>query len=84
VTPTRPPGPDLDAALRFLDAPEPMYDLEVDETELRERTEEMNRYYEELGQRLQTPQEETPRTVPATSPMTGCTCNAPPGTPIRM
>jgi len=58
VTPTHPPGPDLDAALRFLDALESMYDLSVDETELRERSEEMKRYYEELGQRLQTLQEE--------------------------
>lgn len=58
VTPTHPPGPDLDAAIRFLDVLDSMYDLSVDETELRERSEEMKRYYEELGQRMQTLQEE--------------------------
>lgn len=53
ITPTHPPGPDLDAALRFLDALETIYDLEVDETELRDRAEEMKRHYEELAQRMQ-------------------------------
>ncbi len=61
VTPTHPPGPDLDAALRFLDALETIYGLEVDETELRERAAETKRYYEELAQRMQAlREEETP------------------------
>ena len=60
VTPTHPPGPDLDAALRFLDALETIYDLEIDATELRERAEEMKRYYEELAQRMQALSEEEP------------------------
>lgn len=60
VTPTHPPGPDLDAALRFLDALEAIYGLGVDETELRERAEETKRYYEELAQRMEALHEEEP------------------------
>jgi uncharacterized protein len=53
TTPTHPPGPDFEAALRFLDALETLYGLEVDETELQARSEEMKRYYEELATRMQ-------------------------------
>jgi uncharacterized protein len=54
VTPTHPPGPDLDSALRFLDALETLYDIAVDETELRERAEELRKYYQSLVDRMQT------------------------------
>jgi uncharacterized protein len=58
VTPTHPPGPDLDGALRFLDALTTIYGLRVDATELQERSREMKRYYEELAQRMQALREE--------------------------
>jgi len=57
ITPTHLPGPDFDAALRLLDSLEPLYGLRVDEAELRKRAAEMEQYYEELAQRLQTLQE---------------------------
>jgi uncharacterized protein len=52
VTPTHPPGPDFEGAIRFLDAFEALYGLEVDETELRTRSEEMKQYFEELAERM--------------------------------
>jgi uncharacterized protein len=57
ITPTHLPGPDFDAALRLLDALEPVYGIHVDEEELQERAEEMRQYYEELAQRMQAFQE---------------------------
>jgi uncharacterized protein len=54
ITPTHLPGPDLDAALRLLDGAETVYGIDVDETELQRRSEEVHEYYEELAQRLQT------------------------------
>lgn len=53
ITPTHLPGPDLDAALRLLDALEPTYGIEVDEGELQDRADEMREYYDELVQRMQ-------------------------------
>lgn len=53
VTPTHPPGPDLDGALRFLEALETLYHLSVDETDLRARAEEMRKYYQGLAERMQ-------------------------------
>jgi uncharacterized protein len=53
VTPTHPPGPDLDAALRFLDALEALYGLSVDPTGLRERAAEQRRYFAELANRVE-------------------------------
>lgn len=52
VTPTHPPGPDLDAALELLAALEAEYGFEVDETELRERSEEQKRYFAQLASRM--------------------------------
>lgn len=52
VTPTHPPGPDIEAALRLLDAAEKLYALDVDETELRQLAEEMQQYYEQLADRM--------------------------------
>lgn len=56
VTPTHPPGPDVDAALRLLDAIETLYAFDVDETELRQFGEELKQYYEQLAERLATDQ----------------------------
>lgn len=56
ITPTHPPGPDVDGALRLLDAIETIYDFDVDETELREFGEELKQYYEQLAERLATEQ----------------------------
>jgi len=53
VTPTHPPGPDLEAALRFLETLESLYDLSVDPTALRERAEEQRRYFAELANRVE-------------------------------
>lgn len=52
VTPTHPPGPDIEAAFRFLDAVETVYGVSVDRTELEERSAEIQRYYTELADRL--------------------------------
>lgn len=52
VTPIHPPGPDIEAALRLLDALESIYAFDVDETELRELGEEMKQYYEQLVDRM--------------------------------
>jgi uncharacterized protein len=57
VTPTHLPGPDLDAAIRLLDALEPVCGIAVDEADLRERAAEMERYFEELAERMQGMQE---------------------------
>lgn len=53
VTPTHPPGPDLEAAIRFLEALATVYDVPVDAGELKARAEELNRYYAEMAQRAQ-------------------------------
>jgi uncharacterized protein len=53
VTPVHPPGPDLDAAVRLLDALDAVFDLDVDPTELEARADERRRYYGELAQRVQ-------------------------------
>lgn len=57
VTPTHPPGPDLNAALRLLDAVESVHGIVIDEAELRSRVEEMEQYYRELDERMQALQE---------------------------
>lgn len=53
VTPTHPPGPDLDAALLLLDAVQTVYDFSVDESELERMAEEMREYYDELAGRME-------------------------------
>jgi uncharacterized protein len=53
VTPTHPPGPDLEAAIRLLGALESVCDITVDEGELRDRAAEMERYFDELAERMQ-------------------------------
>lgn len=54
VTPTHPPGPDVDAALRLIDALEGRYELDVDEAELEALSEQLRRYYSELAERMET------------------------------
>lgn len=57
VAPTHPPGPDFDVALLFLDALQNVYEFTVDEAELRQMAEDLERHYDELADRLQTMQE---------------------------
>lgn len=57
VTPAHPPGPDLDAALLFLDALRNVYEFTLDEEELRRTADELKRHYQELADRLQAMQE---------------------------
>jgi uncharacterized protein len=53
ITPTHPPGPDIDASLLLLDSIQTIYDFTVDEEELRTRSEDLKQYYQELGQRME-------------------------------
>jgi len=54
VTPTHPPGPDVDAALKLLAAIEDLCDLDVDETELRELGDQLRQHYEQLADHMAT------------------------------
>jgi uncharacterized protein len=54
VTPTHPPGPDVDAALKLLAATDDLCDLGVDETELRELGDQLRDHYEQLADRMAT------------------------------
>jgi len=54
ITPTHPPGPDVDAALKLLAASETLCGFDVDETELREFGEQLQQYYEQLADRMAT------------------------------
>lgn len=58
VTPTHPPGPDLEATFRFLDAVEAVYDVSVDRSELEERSAGLEQHYAELADRLAALEEE--------------------------
>lgn len=53
VTPSHPPGPDIDASLRLLDAVERVYPIEIDERELERLREQLRQYYAELSDRFQ-------------------------------
>ena len=53
ITPTHPPGPDIDASLLLLDTIQQIYGFTVDEEELRARSEELKQYYQELTQRME-------------------------------
>ncbi|MBX0295688.1 proteasome assembly chaperone family protein [Haloarcula nitratireducens] len=59
VTPTHPPGPDIDAALKLLDVLTTVYGFEIDETELRELGEQFKQYYEQLANRMASVAEES-------------------------
>jgi uncharacterized protein len=52
VTPTHPPGPDFDAAIRLLEAVGSLFDLGVDPAALHERSAATRREYEQLAERL--------------------------------
>lgn len=52
TTPTHPPGPDIEAAFRFLDTLEAVYDVSVDRTELEKLSAEIKQYYAELADRM--------------------------------
>jgi uncharacterized protein len=54
ITPTHPPGPDVEAALKLLDAVERLYEFEIDETELRTLGDQLRRYYEQFADRMAT------------------------------
>ena len=53
ITPTHPPGQDIDASLKLLDALEQLYGFDVDETELREYGEQLQQYYQQLSERME-------------------------------
>ncbi|MDZ7745413.1 MAG: PAC2 family protein [Halobacteriales archaeon] len=52
VTPAHPPGPDIDAAIRLVEAAETTYGLDVETTELRDRSAAQRQYYEALTERM--------------------------------
>ncbi|WP_132059929.1 proteasome assembly chaperone family protein [Halorussus amylolyticus] len=52
VTPVHAQAPDVDAAIRLLDAVERTYDLDIDTEPLESFAEEVREYYEELSNRL--------------------------------
>lgn len=53
VTPARPLGSDIDAALKLLTTAESVYEFDVDETELSERGEQLRQYHEQLADRME-------------------------------
>jgi len=52
ITPTHPPGPDVDASLRLLTALETVYGFDVDESELEALSEQLREYYGKLAERV--------------------------------
>lgn len=54
LTPSHPPGPDFDGALRLLETVEDLFGLGVDKTELERRSASMKEYYQQLSDRLET------------------------------
>ncbi|MFC4360634.1 proteasome assembly chaperone family protein [Halobium salinum] len=54
VTPSHPPGPDLDAALLFLDTLQELYGFTADQESLQRLSAELKRYYTELADRVKT------------------------------
>lgn len=61
VTPAHPPGPDLEGAIRLIEAVESVSGLAVDGAALREEAREMERHFEELAHRMRTLQKERGR-----------------------
>ncbi|GGL37000.1 hypothetical protein GCM10009037_20610 [Halarchaeum grantii] len=60
VTPAHPPGPDVDAALRLIDALQSVYGIDVDASELEELSEQLRSYYAQLANRTASVAEEEP------------------------
>lgn len=54
VTPTHPPGPDFEAAVRLLETVSNHFDVGIDTSQLKAKSEEIQQYYEELAARIQT------------------------------
>lgn len=54
ITPTHPPGPDVDAALLLITTLEGVYDFDVDEAELEALSGQLKDYYTELADRMET------------------------------
>lgn len=54
VTPTHPPGPDVDAALRFVEALADLYGVSLDLSELEALSAELRQQYAEMADRLET------------------------------
>lgn len=52
VTPTHPPGPDLEAAGRFLDTVAQLYGVDVDRSELQSLSESRTKHLEALAERM--------------------------------
>ncbi|WP_323192579.1 PAC2 family protein [Halostella sp. PRR32] len=52
ITPSHPPGPDLDAALLLLQAVEEIYDFDIDEKDLEAQAEELKQFFSELASRM--------------------------------
>lgn len=57
VTPAHPPGPDLEAAIRLVNALEGLYRIDVDEGELRRQSQELQEYYTTLADRMESLEE---------------------------
>lgn len=53
VTPTHPPGPDLDATLLLLEALETVSGITIDRADLQKQADQQRQYYEELAERMQ-------------------------------
>lgn len=53
VTPAHPPGPDFDGSILVIEALESLYDVSIDTSELRERSEQMRRYYQRLAEQME-------------------------------
>lgn len=53
VTPSHPPGPDLEAALLFVDALEETHGIDVDTEKLKQLSADVKRHYEEMAKRLE-------------------------------
>lgn len=53
VTPVHPPGPDVEATLRFLEVLESLYGVSVDVTELEELSAELRDQFAEMADRMQ-------------------------------
>nr|WP_225871833.1 PAC2 family protein [Halosegnis rubeus] len=58
VTPAHPPGPDIDAAIRLVEAADTAYGVGVETTELENRSAAQRQYYEALAERMATLRDE--------------------------
>lgn len=57
VTPAHPPGPDFEGALRLLETVSHHFDVDIDTSQLEAKSEEIQKYYEELAARIETEKE---------------------------